>query len=141
MLEEVAMDTFTKVRNILLVKSFEQAEKVSTKLRDIITEHMAAMMGKRPVLRPAGQNPNFIRLSTGGWVFVWPIDDLEPDESLGDPTSVYWPTEGGQYERVPFATWRKSRLEGNLYRPVTVTLVKREGSDRPTVWDRILEDD
>jgi hypothetical protein len=155
MMEEIAVSALSKGRCILLVKTPEQAEKIALKVRLGIEKELrenpdnyvpqrvrgTLAVPSRPSLKPVGANPTFVQLTHGGWVFVWPADDMHPDEELGQPQVVYWPSEGGTYEKVTYELWKQSRLKGDIYRPMSVTAPKKKGTGRPTAWERLLSDE
>jgi hypothetical protein len=148
MMEEIARAALMKGRMILLVKTPEQAEKVSKRLRDAISVELrdnaslfTPARGRGPLLKAIGSNPSFVQLTHGGWVFIWPADDMSADEELGQPQFVYWPSEGGAYEKVPYNIWQAARGAGHIYRPVSIAPPKKKNPGRPTAWDRLMADE
>ena len=151
MMEEIAASTIhNRSRSILLVKSSEQAEKIAHKVREGIEQELPNWLppdGRQrlaslqpPKLKPGGSNPTFVQMTHGGWVFVWPADDMGPEEDIGQPQFVYWPSEGGAYEKVTYELWQKGRLAGNVWRPVTISTAPKK-TERLTAWERLLLDE
>ena len=141
MMEEIAVSTVAKGKSILLVKSEEQAVKVAQRVREAIEAELpAGSVGRSPKLKPATTNPSFVQLTNGGWVFIWPADDMGANDEMGQPEIVYWPSEGGNYEKVSYNLWRTARLAGEIWRPVTVSVPKKS-QGRPTSWERLLSDE
>lgn len=144
MLLDIAQIALGKGRIIVLVKNSKQADKVSDRLRTVLgaeIQNQGLTEGPRPtLLKPVGQNPSFVQLTQGGWVFIWPAQDMAADDPLGSPELVYWPSEGGAYEKVTYQLWKQHRLAGDIYRPVTVQVVPRHTGPR-TVWERLLDDE
>ena len=64
---------------------------------------------------------------------------MDANEEIGQPEYVYWPSEGGSYEKVTYALWKLHRLAGTIYRPVVVTVPKKSAGPR-TAWDRLMSD-
>lgn len=148
MMEEIARAALMKGRMILLVKTPEQADKISTRLRTALAKELVEnpslytpARGRGPLLKPMGSNPSFVQLTHGGWVFIWPADDMSADEELGQPQYVYWPSEGGTYEKVPYNIWQAARAAGHVYRPVSIATPKKKNPGRPTAWDRLMADE
>jgi hypothetical protein len=149
MMEEIGREALSRGRCIVLVKHQEQAEKVSLKIRTAIREELmdnpdnytGPRGGRPPMLKPLGNNLSFIQITNGGWVFVWPADDMDANEEIGQPQFVYWPSEGGAYEKVTYDLWKLNRLAGTIYRPMTVATPKKKTPGRPTAWDRLLSED
>lgn len=138
MAEVVADAVMEKHRCIVLVKTETQAENFARRLRQVIQERGKPVA--LDLLRPEGANPNFIRCKLGGWAFIWPIDDLDPDDEIAQTNWVYWPTEGGTYQRIPYAKWKAERSAGNMYRPVEAKPKKHSGAPL-TAWERLLDDE
>jgi hypothetical protein len=96
---------------------------------------------RQPALKPEGMNPTFVQVTNGGWVFIDAAEELSPEDEIGQPQFVYWPSEGGAYEKVAYDLWKRARLAGNVFRPVTIATPKKKTEGRPTAWDRLLEED
>lgn len=131
-------------RIVFLVQTEAQADKLATRFRKVLneessTEGWAARSGNLAL--PSKSNPGFVQLYCGGWVFFQAINDLEADEDIGQVQWVYWPTEGGNYERVSYDFWRQERRKGSVYRPILVAEVKTKTSGSRTAWDIILDGD
>ena len=151
MIQEIAGLAFNKGRVILLTRDEAQAEKAAVHLREVIQRLCAEVISqtltadghplRNTVLKPEGRNPSFVQLTNGGWVFLWPANDMTADDDLGSPQVVYWPSEGGAYERVTFSFWQEMRRAGEIYRPVTVAPTVKPTGEPRTVWDRLLVDE
>ncbi len=108
-----------------------------------------AELTARKLLRPEGSNPSFIQMvgRETGWVFFHANEDMTAREEIGNPAFVYWPTEGADYQKIPYLSWRRERA-GSVWRPVHM-----KGSltweDAPVVpargardaWAHLLDDD
>lgn len=151
MIQEIAGLAFNKGRVILLTRDEAQATKAASHLRETIQKlcdegslMALTVEGHRPrlpMLRPEGRNPSFVQVTNGGWVFLWPANDMTADDDMGSPQVVYWPSEGGAYERVTFSFWQEMRRAGEIYRPVTVAPTVKPTGEPRTVWDRLLVDE
>ena len=142
MIDEIAASAVSCGRLVVLVKDQLQAQKVTDKVRLAIEAALLGLVDPRPPAqrnRMAGGSFDFIRLTRGGWVFIWPIDDIDPDEPLGEVQDVYWPSEGGQYERVTFNLWKQLVRAGHVYRPVTVAPAPEPGPR--SAWQRLDDND
>lgn len=147
MMKEIAVSALGKRRSLVLVKTPAQADKIADKIREALRDEIVAnpeayrpARGRTVLIRPIGSNPSLIQTTNGGWVFVWPADDMGADEDIGDPEFVYWPSEGGAYEKVTYSLWKKHRAAGDIYRPVVVTQPRKATGPR-TAWDRLLDDE
>jgi hypothetical protein len=144
---EVADAALAKGRILFLCQELTQADRLADRFRKAlmdraIEEGMGEVSARTRLFRPAGSNPSFVQLLNGGWVFFYPAKDLGPDEDVGHAQFVYWPSEGGNYEKVGFDFWRKERRKGCIYRPLTTAEEKAPKKKGPrTAWDRLLEDD
>jgi hypothetical protein len=148
LLVEVAAAAMNKERTVFLCQSIEQADRLADRFRKaLIDEAIEGGMGdvaaRTKLFRPPGSNPSFVQLTNGGWVFFYPANDLTADEDIGGPEHVYWPSEGGNYEKVTYNFWRNERRKGCIYRPVTTAEAKAPPKKKGprTAWDRLLEDD
>jgi hypothetical protein len=148
LLGEMAQAAMEKARLVFLCQDLSQADRLAERFRkalrdEAIEQGMSEITARTKLIRPAGANPSFVQLLNGGWVFFYPAKDLNADDDIGHAESVYWPSEGGNYEKVSFDFWRGERRKGCIYRPVTTaeTTPKKKKSGRPTAWDRLLEDD
>ena len=123
------------------------ADRLSDRFRkalidEAVEQGWSQITARTKLFRPAGSNPSFVQLTSGGWVFFYPANDLTADEDIGGPEFVYWPSEGGNYEKVSYDFWRRERRTGCIYRPVTTAEAKPPKKKGPrTAWDRVLEDD
>ena len=148
LLGEIAQAAISKGRLVFLCKDIEMADRLADRFRkalidEAIEQGMSELSARTKLFRPAGANPSFVQLLNGGWVFFYPAKDLGADDDIGHAEHVYWPSEGGNYEKVTFDFWRRERRKGSVYRPVTTAEgppPKKKGG-RPTAWDRLLEDD
>jgi hypothetical protein len=129
---------------VLLVRTETQGDRLADRFRKILLEEfpLTTRGSEPPLLRPTGANPSFVSLFNGGWCLFHPITDLDADDDVGHVQFVYWPTEGGNYEKVDYEFWRKERQQGHVFRPLLVMQTKAPSKKGPrTAWDRILEDD
>ncbi len=148
LLSEVAQQAIEKGRIVFLCQDLAQADRLADRFRkalidEAISQGVAEITARTKLFRPAGANPSFVQMVNGGWVFFYPAKDLNADDDIGHAQSVYWPSEGGNYEKVTFEFWKKERRKGCTYRPVTTaeTVAPKKKKGRPTAWDRLLEDD
>jgi hypothetical protein len=149
LLVEVAQAALNRARILFLCQSLDQADRLADRFRKaLIDEAVESGMGdvnaRTKLFRPAGANPSFVQLVAGGWVFFYPASDLNADDEIGPAQDVWWPSEGGNYERVAYDVWKRERRKGNVYRPVATAEApppKRKKGERPTAWERLLEDD
>lgn len=63
-----------------------------------------------------------ITVGGNGWVFFFPLTDLDPSEDVGNPDLVYFPDEDGTYFSMDYRSW--------------VTQKTRENS---SMWSSVLE--
>lgn len=148
LLGEIARAAIEKGRLVFLCQDLPQADRLADRFRkalidEAIEQGVAEITARTKLFRPAGSNPSFVQMVNGGWVFFYPAKELNADDDIGHAESVYWPSEGGNYEKVAFDFWKKERRKGCIYRPVTTaeTAPKKKKGGRPTAWDRLLEDD
>jgi hypothetical protein len=148
LLSEVAQQAIGKARIVFLCQDLAQADRLADRFRkalidEAIEQGVAEITARTKIFRPAGSNPSFVQLLNGGWVFFYPASDLNPEDDIGHAQTVYWPSEGGNFEKVTYDFWKKERRKGCMYRPVTTaeTAPKKKKVGRPTAWDRLLEDD
>ncbi len=148
LLIEVAQAAIDKRRIIFLCQDLQQADRLADRFRkalidEAVSQGVAEISARTRLFRPAGNNPSFVQMLNGGWVFFYPANDLSAEDDIGHAEIVYWPSEGGNYEKVAFDLWRRERRKGCIYRPVTTAEAppKRKKGERPTAWDRLLEDD
>jgi len=103
----------------------EVADRVADRFRKAFIE--AAQMHRncaevtaRKLLRPEMNNPSFVKMAgrETGWVFFHPNEDVvHADEDFAAPNYVYWPTEGADYQKFSYLSWRRERRL-NVWRPV-----------------------
>lgn len=97
--------------------------------------------GRKPLVKPPGSNPDFVKLTNGAWVFFIACEELDVSDDVGQPDFVIWPTEGGVYAVVKHREWKLARGKmDEPWRPVDVSEeppVFEEGS----VWDRLTSKD
>lgn len=148
LLVEVAGAAMEKKRMVFLCQTIEQADRLADRFRkalidEAIEQGMGDVKARTKLFRPPGSNPSFVQLMNGGWVFFYPANDLTADEDIGGPEFVYWPSEGGNYEKVTYSFWQNERRKGCIYRPVTTAEAKTPPKKKGprTAWDRLLEDD
>jgi hypothetical protein len=149
LLVQVAQTALEKGRMVFLCQNLDQADRLADRFRkalmdEAIAQGMSEISARTRLYRPAGANPSFVQLTNGGWVFFYPASDLNPEDDIGHAESVFWPSEGGNYEKVSYDFWRRERRKGCIYRPVTTAEkvdAPKKKSGRPTAWDRLLEDD
>jgi hypothetical protein len=148
LLGEVAQAAIGKARLVFLCQDLAQADRLADRFRkaviaEAIEQGMAELTARTRLLRVAGGNPSFVQLTNGGWVFFYPASDLTAEDDIGHAEHVFWPTEGGNYEKVTFDTWKQQRRKGCIYRPMTTgeKVPPKKKAGRPTAWDRLLEDD
>jgi hypothetical protein len=148
LLGEVARTALEKGRLVFLCQDLPQADRLADRFRksliaEAIEQGVAEISARTKLFRPAGANPSFVQLTNGGWVFFYPAPDLTAEDDIGHAEHVYWPTEGGNYEKVTFDAWKRERRKGCIYRPMTTGegVPKKKKGGRPTAWDRLLEDD
>jgi len=148
LLREVAQAAIEKHRIVFLCQDINQADRLADRFRKaLVDEAIEQGMGEVPartkLYRPAGANPSFVQMVNGGWVFFYPAKDLNANDDIGHAESVYWPSEGGNYEKVSYEFWRRERRKGSVFRAVTTAeeAPKKKKPGRPTAWDRLLEDD
>ena len=151
MLAEVAHSTVLKrERSVFLCRSEKFADRIAFRFRKVLNEEndsegwadVQSLPGGS-MSRPGGSNPSFVQLHNGAWVFFQAINDLEADEDIGPVQFVYWPTEGGNYEKVTYDFWRSERSSGNIHRPLLTVETKPKGkaNKERNAWDIIMEDD
>ena len=96
---------------------------------------------REKLLKPPGSNPDFVKLTSGAWVFFIACEELTVDEEVGQPDYVLWPSEGGDYAVVKHRDWKLIRAkEESPWRPVEQfedPVQFQEGS----VWDRLTGED
>jgi hypothetical protein len=134
----------TRGRIVFLVQTEAQADRLSNRFRKVLSEESVAegwWANSESLTLPFKSNPSFVQLYCGGWVFFQAIGDLGADEDVGPVQWVYWPTEGGTYERVSYDFWRTERRKGSIYRSILVAEVKTKTRGARTAWDIILEED
>jgi len=120
-----------KERVIVLLRSKGTATLAADKFRDHMAENLYA-----DKLRATGTNPDFVKLTTGAWVFFIACEDLEPDDEVGHPDLVLWPTEGGDYAFVKHREWKQIRAnQSSPWRPIAVAPAEPEAEG--SVWDRL----
>lgn len=149
LLGEIAQAAIEKARIVFLCQDIAQADRLAERFRKALRDEameqgVSEISARTKLYRPAGANPSFVQMVNGGWVFFYPAKDLNADDDIGHAEHVYWPSEGGNYEKVSFDFWRKERRKGCIYRPMTTAegpAPKKKKSGRPTAWDRLLEDD
>lgn len=102
----------------------EIADRVADRFRKAFIEtartvRNCAELTARKLLRPEGSNPSFVKMveRETGWVFFHPNEDVSVNDPVGTPNFVYWPTEGADYQKVPYLSWRRERRD-SLWRPV-----------------------
>ncbi len=132
LLAEVATTVLEGRTALFLTPSFlgettnrqEVADRVADRFRKSFNEKAmelrhCAELTARKLLRPEGNNPSFVRMvdRETGWVFFHPNEDISEGEEVGTPSFVYWPTEGGAYQKIAYLGWRRERRE-NVWRPV-----------------------
>lgn len=148
-LSEVARAAIEKARLVFLVQDLDQADRLADRFRkalidEAVEQGVSEIAARTKLFRPAGANPSFVQMVNGGWVFFYPAKDLAADDEIGHAQYVYWPSEGGNYEKVSFDFWRRERRKGAIFRPVSTAegaAAKPKKKGRPTAWDRLLEDD
>src|SRR5579863_6932832 len=112
LLREVAEELLQHHRVLFLCKDVAQADRLAMRLRkavidEAIAEGMAEVTARIHLMRPPGSNPSFVQLAKGGgWCFLHPCADITADEDIGAVELVYWPTEGGNYEKVDYRAWK-----------------------------------
>lgn len=122
-------------RVIVLVRDVSQ----STAAADALRAHLAGTdLG--PKVKPSGRNADFVKLSTGAWAFFIACTELAPDEDVGQPDFVLWPTEGGVYATVTHSDWKAVRTQSDSpWRPLAV-FDDAEPVEPDSVWDRLVSD-
>jgi hypothetical protein len=148
LLVEVANAAMNRGRIVFLCQDLPQADRLADRFRKALVDEaieggMGDVKARTKLFRPPGANASFVQLTNGGWVFFYPANDLSADENIGSPEHMYWPSEGGNYERVTYEFWQKERRKGCIYRPVTTAEAKVPPKKKGprTAWDRLLEDD
>jgi hypothetical protein len=158
MLAEVAYNSWVRrERSVFLCRSEAFADRIAFRFRKVLHEEnysekwfddpRALQWVENPLTgglcKPAGSNPSFVQLHNGAWVFFQDINDLEADEDIGPVQFVYWPTLGGNYEKVTYDFWRSGRSSGNIHRPLLTVESKPKGkaNKERNAWDIIMEDD
>ena len=139
LLDEVAVSALQKQRVIFLVKDQDQADRVAATFRTILCE-VAARDDTAFQMKPPGSNPSFIQLKAGGWVSFFGVPDLSPQDNVGQANLVWWPTEGGLYACLNYATWKRER-KLSTFRPVApedVVQKVRQGGP-PTAWEVLMD--
>jgi hypothetical protein len=144
---EIAKTTLSKKGVIVLTRTLEESDEWNLRFRQFVMDLYPERKGTETrvpeshVLKPA--KSGYSKLHSGGWALFHPVEDLGPDDHVGSPDYVYWPTQGMDYERLPYLTWQEERRK-SVWRPI---LVKGE-LDKPkkpgaplTAWDILLKDD
>ncbi len=123
----------------LHASSADRTPVLATRARRLAVDRIRERYGDDAsrALFSASDNPWLLKPSTGGWLLFYPSDVINADDDVENPTTVYWPNDKGQYAKVTYDTWRKSRRAGNILRPRG----KREPEGPRTMWDRLLDDD
>jgi hypothetical protein len=159
MLAEVAFNTLcTRERSVFLCRTEQFADRIAFRFRKIlheenfaqkwVTDPKALEWAENPqtggLCKPPGSNPSFVQLYNGGWVFFHDINDLDAGDDVGHANFVYWPSEGGNYEKVTYEFWRSERSRSaDPYRLVLTaeSQSKTQKQGPRTAWDIILEDE
>ena len=138
------------IKKIFLCRSEKFADRIAFRFRKVLNEEndsegwadVQSLPGGS-MSRPGGSNPSFVQLHNGAWVFFQDINDLEADEDIGPVQFVYWPTLGGNYEKVTYDFWRSGRSSGDIHRPLLTVETKPKGkaNKERNAWDIIMEDD
>jgi hypothetical protein len=149
---EVAQTVLDGGSVLFLTPNSEMTDRVADLFRKAFVENAMEVKGcaeltARKLMKPEGANPSYVQLAKGpGHAFFHPNQDMTADEEIGNPTFVYWPTEGGDYQKVPYNTWKRER-RAHLWRPVHLK-GQLLWEDTPAVvagplnaWAKILEDD
>ena len=147
LLAEVAHSSWLlRERSVFLCRDEKFADRIAARFRKVLHEEGDAERWTERsgnLCKPEGANPSFVQLFSGGWVFFQDINDLEANEDVGPVQFVYWPTEGGNYEKVTYDFWRSGRTAGNIHRPLLAHETKPKGkaNKERNAWTMILEDD
>jgi hypothetical protein len=140
---EIASTALSKKGVIVLTRTMKESDEWNLRFRQFVVDLYTDRAGKVPenhILKPA--KSGYSKLMSGGWALFHPVEELDPDDEVGSPDYVYWPTQGMDYERLPYLVWQEERRK-SIWRPI---LVKGE-LDKPkpgapmTAWDHLLRDD
>jgi hypothetical protein len=142
---EIAKTALSKKGVIVLTRTLEESDEWNLRFRQFVLELHSKRTGdpKTPenhVLKPA--KSGYSKLHSGGWALFHPVEELDPDDSVGAPDYVYWPTQGMDYERLPYLKWQEERRR-SVWRPILVKgdLDKPKPGAPLTAWDHLLKDD
>ena len=128
------------------------ADRVADRFRKAFVEkaqeiRKCSELTARKLMQPERTNPSFVQMSGSetGWVFFHPNEDISPADEIGNPAFVYWPTEGGDYQKIPYVLWCRERAK-SVWRPVHLG-GSLKWEDPPTeakkprdAWNALLED-
>ncbi len=154
LLLEVAETLINGETCLFLSPNFGVNDRISDHFRKAFLEKVMAVRGcseltARKLLRPEGRNPSFIQPERGpGWIFFHPNEDIQATEEIGSPAFVYWPTEGLDYQKIPYSLWIRERAK-STWRPVHLKgHLLWEDDPSPSkvkvsrdAWTHLLEDD
>lgn len=119
-------------RVIVLLRHKDKSTAAAGRLRLFLEEE-----GRSALLKPPGSNPDNVRLTNGAWVFFIACEELAPDDEVGQPDYMIWPTEGGVYALVRHRDWKLIRAhEESPWRPAEVS-EEPPTFEEGSVWDRL----
>lgn len=128
------------------------ADRVADRFRKTFIEkaqeiRKCSELTARKLMQPERTNPSFVQMSGSetGWVFFHPNEDISPTDEIGNPSFVYWPTEGGDYQKISYVIWCRERAK-SVWRPVHLSGALKWEDPKPEAqkprdaWNALLED-
>ncbi len=124
-------------RVIVLLRHRGKSTEAAERFRAYLIEE-----GREKLLRPPGSNPDFVKLTSGAWVFFLACEELSPHEDVGQPDFVLWPTEGGIYALVKHRDWKLARsVTETPWRPLEVSPDEGPKLTEGSLWEKLAGED
>lgn len=146
-LDEVLIDAMAdaveKGRVLFLIDGKDEIGAIARRTRRLAEDKVRDRLGADGANRLFQPSTNdwLLKTVTGGWLFFYPLEEIRPDDEVNDPAWVFWPTEKGEYKRIPYSEWQTLCRSGQRWCPTGKRATAPKKTGPKTAWDRLMDDD